>query len=156
MPSGKQGSPEGLAKEFVEYVRARVSENKWTLDDLSELFGMSRNYIATRLRGQGLFNLKDFEAFAKAVDMEPQELLLRVQLPAAHGYPGRLVPSYEVVSTSEGAEVYLTEKAGPGPRPNPIVRGRFPVGASGEDEELAEASGESTIDHDEDTADYDA
>lgn len=153
MPKGKQGAPEGLAKAFVAFVRTCATENGWSLETLAGFIGKSKGYVAPRMRGEAIFTVQDFENFANAIQMDPQELLARVQFPPAAHYEGRLIPRYGIEAGTNGMTIYRAEDADPQPRASPdnVVHGRFGVGGPLEDLEVA---AETNIDHDEDTDDY--
>lgn len=85
-----------------------------SIDALAKVSGMSTNYLATRLRGERVLNLRDFEAIADSFEIDPQEMLARVQFEPARSYRGRLVPLYGVtVSQTQGMEIFRTEDAAP-------------------------------------------
>lgn len=93
----------------MELVRRGMS-----IDALAKISGMSTNYLATRLRGERVLNLRDFEAIGNAFEIDPQEMLARVQFEPARSYRGRLVPLYGVtVSQADGMEIFRTEDAVP-------------------------------------------
>ncbi|WP_431800384.1 hypothetical protein [Microbacterium kunmingense] len=153
MPSGTQGEASGLAADFAAYVRKEMHDRKWSIAQVAAGIGMSKSYTDVRINGERGFTVRDFEAFARMVDLEPEELLVRVQLPAAAGYQGRLVPSYEVTTTKGDVLVRRIEDADPPMRDDNIVRGKFGVRPSSEDA-LREVAAESDVAHEEDTDDY--
>jgi hypothetical protein len=140
MASGTQGEAEGLAKDFAAYVRKVMHERKWSIDTVASGIDMSKSYTAKRVDGRLGFTIRDFELFAQMIDLEPEELLVRVQLPAAANYDGRLVPAYEVTTTKGDAQVRRVIDADP-PAADNIVHGRF--GVRGSTEDLREVANES-------------
>jgi hypothetical protein len=140
MPSGTQGEAAGLAKDFAAYVRQAMHDRKWSIAQVAAGIGMSKSYTDVRINGERGFTIRDFELFAKMVGLEPEELLVRVQLPAAADYDGRLVPAYEVTTTKGDAQVRRVIDADPPLRDN-IVHGRF--GVRGSTEDLREVANES-------------
>lgn len=153
MPSGTQGEASGLAADFAAYVRREMRDRKWSIAQVAEGIGMSKSYTDVRINGERGFTVRDFEMFARMVDLEPEELLVRVQLPAAAGYPGRLVPTYEVTTTKGDVVVRRVEDADPPMPDDNVVRGRFGVRPPTEDG-VREVAAESDIAHEEDTDDY--
>lgn len=114
MATGSQGNATGLALKVVEFVRMELIHRDMTIENLAKAAGLSNNYLATRLRGERLLNLRDFESIAAAFGLDPQEMLARVEFPAARGYEGRLVPLYGVTMSQKlGEEIYRTEDADP-------------------------------------------
>lgn len=133
MPTGKQGPPTGLAKRFAEYLKARISEHGWNLDYVASETGMSKNYIATRLRAEAIFNLRDFERVAKMLGLDAQEMLARIEFePAAH-YDGKLIPEYGVSGDRTGIHIFRAVDADPPLRGNVIEAPFGRVGGATED-----------------------
>lgn len=114
MATGSQGRATGLALRFAEYVRMELVRRGMSIEALAKMTGMSTNYLATRLRGERVLNLKDFEAIADAFEIDPQEMLARVEFVPARDYRGRLVPLYgATISQKQGVEIFRTEDAVP-------------------------------------------
>lgn len=133
MPTGKQGAPTGLAKQFADYLRERMAQKNWTIQYVADATGMSKNYIATRLREEAIFNLRDFQRVAEMLGLEPDELMVRVRFPAAATYDGKLVPKYGKTVDQSGEKFYRTEDADPPLRSN-VITGPFGVAPSEQDE----------------------
>ncbi|MCC4250219.1 helix-turn-helix domain-containing protein [Microbacterium testaceum] len=136
MASGKEPDVVGLAQDVARYVQRRIVDLGWSYDHVARAIGMSKGYTAKRVTGAAAFTLRDFEMLARMFDLEPEELLARVQLPEASDYEGRLVPRYEVLSRRGEKVVYRTEDADPTTIDGNIIRGRFgsDVGAPTEDD----------------------
>lgn len=154
MPSGTQGPAEGLAKKFAEYVQHEMSARGWSFDDLAERMSMSRSYLYDRVSKNKIFTVRDFEEFAGVVDLEPQELLARIQTPFVRMYEGRLVPKYGVIGDENGMHIYRSVDADPPLRDTSnVIAADFGVRGAVEDEHK-EVAGEDAVDHSEDTDDY--
>lgn len=154
MPSGTQGPADGLAKKFAEYVQQEMSARGWSYDDLAARMSMSRSYLYDRVSKNKIFTVRDFEEFAGVVDLEPQELLARVQMPFGRMYEGRLVPKYGVIGDENGMHIYRSVDAGPPLRDaSNVITANFGVRGVNEDE-LGEVAGEGQVDHEEDEDDY--
>lgn len=83
-----------------------------SIDDLADKMTVSKNYVATRLRGERIFTLRDFEEIAAAFDLDPEEFLVRVTLPLARNFDGRMVPKFGIAATSErGVIVFQHEES---------------------------------------------
>ena len=152
MASGTQGEAEGLAKDFAAYVRKVMHERKWSYDYVAAGIGISKSYTAKRIDGTLGFTIRDFELFARMLNIEPEELLIRVQLPAASDYEGRLVPSYEVTTRKGAVQVRRVIDADP-PASN-VVHGRFGGRVGGSTEDLQEVAADTDVPHEEDQDDY--
>lgn len=156
MPSGTQGPAEGLAKKFAEYVQHEMSARGWSFDDLAERMSMSRSYLYDRVSKNKIFTVRDFEEFAGVIDLEPQELLARVQAPFGRGYEGRLVPKYGFIGDENGIHIYRSVDADPPLRDaSNVITADFGVRGADEDE-LDEVAGEGQVDHEEDQDNYDS
>lgn len=125
MASGKAPDVVGLAQDFARYVQRRIVDLGWSYDYVARAIGMSKGYTAKRVTGAAAFTLRDFEMIARMFDLEPEELLARVQLPEASDYEGRLVPHYEVISRRGEKVVHRVEDADPAILDGNIIRGRF-------------------------------
>ena len=114
MATKAQGNASGLALRFVEYIREELARRNMTIEALAKATGTSTNYLATRLRGERILNLKDFESIAVAFELDPQEMLARIEFEPARSYRGRLVPIYgATISQKQGIEIYRTDDAIP-------------------------------------------
>lgn len=136
MASGKEPEVVGLAQDVARYVQRRIVDLGWSYDHVARAIGMSKGYTAKRVTGTAAFTLRDFEMLARMFDLEPEELLARVQLPEAGDYEGRMVPHYEVISRRGEKIIHRTEDADPTALDGNIIRGRFGsnVGAPAEDD----------------------
>lgn len=156
MPTGSQGPATGLAKTFAKYVQQQMTARAWSFDDLASKMSMSRSYLYDRVSGKKIFTVRDFEEFAHVVDLEPQELLARVQTPFTGSYDGRMVPKYGVISDETGINVYRSIDADPPLRDlSNVIQGSFGVGGA-VDDEVKEVAGEDAADHEKDEDDYDS
>lgn len=136
MASGKQPEAIGLAKDVARYVQRRIVDLDLSYDDVAKAIQMSKTYTAKRITGEMVFTLRDFELLAAMFELEPEELLARIQLPEASEYEGRLVPRYEVISRRGEKSVYRVQDADPEGLDRNIIRGRFgaDVGTPTEDD----------------------
>lgn len=125
MASGKEPDVVGLAQDVARYVQRRIVDLGWSYDYVARAIGMSKGYTSKRITGAAAFTLRDFEMIARMFDLEPEELLVRVQLPEASDYSGRLVPRYEVVSRRGEKIVHRVEDADPATLDGNVIRGRF-------------------------------
>ena len=125
MASGKEPDVVGLAKDTARYVQRRIADLGMSYDYVARAIGMSKGYTAKRITGEAAFTLRDFEMIAKMFDLEPEELLARVQLPEAGDYEGRLIPHYEVVSRKGEKTVHRVQDADPTPMGGILIEGRF-------------------------------
>lgn len=75
---------------------------------------MSHNYIAKRLRLEGVFNVKDLAAIAKAFDIPANEIVLRAQYGSiVANYEGRLIPEYSIAGDKDGIHIYRSVDVDP-------------------------------------------
>ncbi|QIK62312.1 helix-turn-helix domain-containing protein [Leucobacter viscericola] len=113
MASGTEGAADGLALEFVKFIRTQAVVRGWRVDDIAEGIGMSKNYAAKRLRGEGLFNLRDVERLSNMLGLSPVEVFARVEYSFAGNYEGRLVPTYGIRGDKNGIQVLRVDDADP-------------------------------------------
>jgi len=106
-----------------------------SIDSLAKATGMSTNYLATRLRGERLLNLRDFEAISNAFEIDPQEMLARGEVEPARTYRMRMVPLYGVTFSQKlGMEIFRTEDAVPPVRDLTIRIAGEPIEDSSDDD----------------------
>lgn len=156
MAAGSQGEATGLAQDVARYVQRQIVERGLSYDDVAQAIGMSKTYTAKRITGTLVFTLRDFELLAEMFDLDPEELLARVQLPEAAEFEGRLVPRYEVVSRKGERVLRRVADADPVMGDDNVIEGRFGRNVGATTKDLAEVA--SPIAHnDEETDDsYDA
>lgn len=125
MASGKEPDVVGLAKDTARYVQRRIADLGMSYDYVARAIGMSKGYTAKRITGDAAFTLRDFEMIAHMFELEPEELLARVQLPEAGDYEGRLVPRYEVTSRKGEKTIHRVQDADPASNSGNLIQGRF-------------------------------
>lgn len=96
VPTGKQSPARGLALAFAHVVVAEMAKRKISHAQMAGKIGKSANYTSERLRGEKSFTLQDVDLIAKALHMGPAELIVRSERDYLAGYPGQLVPQYDV------------------------------------------------------------
>lgn len=156
MASGKEPDVVGLAKDVARYVQRRIADLGWSYDYVARAIGMSKGYTAKRVIGDAAFTLRDFEMLARMFDLEPEELLARVQLPEAADYGGRMVPRYEVISRKGEKVVNRVEDAEPTAIGGEVIHGRFGRDVGTPAQNLAEVASPIKDDADETDDNYDA
>ncbi len=135
MPRGSQEPATGLAKQFQLYVRMQMSARGISSRELAKQIGMSHSYVATRLRGEMPFNVRDVEAIARVFGVPVNEVFLRAQFELAADYEGRLVPEYGVIGDQKGIRLYRSVDADPplgSPLPIGVIQGPWAIEAEDE------------------------
>lgn len=74
MPTGTQPEPGPLSRAFSSRVRILMADEMVTRTALARACGVSRNYLAKRLRDEAPFTLNDVEAICKVLGMRPPKL----------------------------------------------------------------------------------
>lgn len=145
MPTGKQAPARGLALAFARLVSAEMAKRKLSHAQLAGRIGKSANYTSERLRGEKSFTLQDVDLIAKALHMDPAELIVRSERDYLASYPGRLVPQYDVSLDADRNLVVYQVRGSSAPFAPEAKQYAAPVdvGGSAEDDEAGiEVSGE--------------
>lgn len=75
MPTGKQSEAGPLARAVAAEIRASMGRRRVSGNQLAELTGISKNYIAKRLRDEASFTLNDVERICEALNESFTQLI---------------------------------------------------------------------------------